>query len=155
MRYQGGVVALVIVLLMAGLSSSALGWGKPQISSTSGMVSIEGFTITVTTRNAEGKWAGCTIRNRKTGRIVADLDASRLTDRNSKTWVITDMGSGRDYEYIVCLWDGIVYAEDCRRRDPSDGKRPCRYCRENGYHMEPFGNPLDCSDWKVILTGGW
>ena len=41
---------------------------------------------------------------------------------------------------VVRLWETRVFADDCTLGNPVDGKRPCKYCRKNGYHMEgPIG----------------
>ena len=154
MKQKQSIVILMLVLLVGGLITPALA-RSPRITSTLGSVAIDGFSIIVKTRYAEGKWVGCSIRNKKTGRIVRNLAVHRLTDTGQKTWRVTDMGSGKGYEYIVNLWESKVLRKNCKRTDPSDGRRPCQYCREEGYHMEPFGNPLDSSGWKGILTGGW
>lgn len=154
MKQKQSLVVLMLILLVSGLITPALARKSPKITSTMGSVSIDGFSIIVKTRYAEGKWVGCSIRNRKTGRIVRNLDAHRLTNTGQKTWIVEDLGSGKGYEYIVNLWETKVLRRDCRRTDPSDGRRPCQYCRAEGYHMEPFGDPLDSSGWKRIL-GGW
>lgn len=44
---------------------------------------------------------------------------------------------------IVRLWKYAIRRSECRRTDPSDGERPCKFCRRNGYHMEsPIGEPF-------------
>ena len=63
------------------------------------------LTIRANTKHAEGLWLGCSIRDRKTGRILKDLPPMQVPSSGSGEWTVPAGLEGQ--QIVVKLWKGI------------------------------------------------